>query len=122
MPNKVKRYKRGGAATRRGHVRTSRKGDSVKALLERRTEPALARICQQSARQDEWREWLRTALSADAVAHLSGVVERGDTLIVFTESAAWSARIRYAVAEIEASIRVAHPRIAQVRVRVLPRS
>jgi hypothetical protein len=41
-------------------------------------------------------------------------------LVIFTASAAWSARVRFAVAEIEEALKRAHPRIAHVAVRVLP--
>jgi hypothetical protein len=74
------------------------------------------------AKQREWQKWLESELPAEAVAHLSGVVERGDTLVVFTESAAWSARVRYAVAEIEALIKKECVGIQKVVVRVMPRS
>jgi hypothetical protein len=49
------------------------------------------------------------------------VVERHDTLVIFTASAAWSARLRFAVAEIDAQLKRTHPGIAAVAVRVLPR-
>jgi hypothetical protein len=42
-------------------------------------------------------------------------------LVIFTESAAWSARVRFAVAEIEVELKRAHPAIAAVAVRVLPK-
>ncbi len=53
---------------------------------------------------------------------LSGIVEREGALVLFAESAAWSARLRYAVQEIEAPLRAAHPEIAAIKVRVLPKS
>jgi hypothetical protein len=56
------------------------------------------------------------------MARLSGVVEREGTLVLFAESAAWSARLRYAMQEIDATVRAAHPTVAQIKVRVLPRS
>jgi hypothetical protein len=59
-------------------------------------------------------------LPPEAYAHVSGVVERHDALVIFTSSAAWSARVRFAVAEIEGQLKRAHPAIAQVDVRVLP--
>jgi hypothetical protein len=101
-------------------VRISRKGDSVKALLGPRGGPSLARVSAQAARQKEWRKWLQEHLAAQAFAHVSGVVERGDTLVVFTESAAWSARVRYEVGEIEGEIKKEDSRIRQVVVRVMP--
>ena len=60
-------------------------------------------------------------LPREAVQHVSGVVERHDTLVIFTESAAWSARVRFAVAEIEGELKRAHPQITAVAVRVLPK-
>jgi len=125
MPKKTKRYKRSGVSTGRTHARISRifrRVDSVKALLGRNPGVALSRVSEQVARQREWQKWLASELPAEAVAHLSGVVERGDTLVVFTESAAWSARVRYAVAEIDALIKKECVGIQKVVVRVMPRS
>ena len=103
-------------------MRNVRKGDSVKALLSARGGPTLARVTEQAARQNEWRKWLENRLPAELIAHLSGIVERGETLVVFTESAAWSARMRYAVAEIETLIKKESGEIRRVEVRVMPRS
>jgi len=83
---------------------------------------ALARVSEQAALQKQWRKWLEERLPAQTVAHLSGVMERGDTLVIFTESAAWSARMRFAVAEIEGHIRKEWPGIREVVIRVMPRS
>jgi hypothetical protein len=121
MPNKKRRHKHEGHAPPRVHVRTSRRVDSVKALLERLPGPALGRIGEQASQQLEWRQWLAARLPAATVPHLTGVVERENTLVIFTESAAWSARTRYAVAEIEAQIRQARPSIARISVRVMPK-
>jgi hypothetical protein len=52
---------------------------------------------------------------------LTGVVEREGALVIFAESSAWSARLRYAVQEIEAQIRASAPGITEISVRVLPR-
>jgi hypothetical protein len=122
MPNKTRRYKRGGAPTGRTHVRSSH-SDSVKALLSRVSGGlALARVSQQAGQQKKWRQWLEGRLPDELVAHLGGVVERDDLLVVFTESAVWSARVRYALAEIEPAIRAIRPQIRQVVVRVMPRN
>jgi Dna[CI] antecedent, DciA len=116
MPNKIKLNK---SHARRLRRRES-KSDSVKDLLQR-AHPAIARLSDQSARQELWRRWLALHLPSQAAAHVSGVVERHDTLVIFTESAAWSARLRFAVAEIEVELKRAHPAIAAVAVRVLPK-
>jgi hypothetical protein len=49
-------------------------------------------------------------------------VERADTLVIFTASAAWSARVRFAVAEVAGQLQSAHPGITAVAVRVLPKA
>jgi hypothetical protein len=115
MPNKIKRNKRDKTRLRTGNLT----GDSVKDLLAR-TNPALARLSDQARRQALWRTWLDAHLPTDAAARVSGIVEKNDTLVIFTASAAWSARVRFAVAEIEEALKRAHPGIAHVAVRVLP--
>lgn len=81
----------------------------------------MTRVTQQVARQQGWREWLEARLAPKLAAQLSGVVERAGTLTIFAGSAAWSARLRFAVAELDGQIRAAAPRIAAIHVRVLPR-
>ena len=122
MPNKIKRYKRSVAASRRVHVSSSRKGASVKALLERIPGVAFTRIADQSAAQSRWREWLEKRLPAALAARISGVVERDEILTIFTESAAWSARARYAMAELEPLLREEFPGLREVTVKVMPRA
>jgi hypothetical protein len=115
MPNKVKLNKRGKVRMRR----PVRSADSVKDLLAGHI-PALQRVSEQAARQELWRAWLNLHLHEEARAHVSGIVERHDTLVIFTRSAAWSARVRFAVAEIQEALMRAHPKIARIEVRVLP--
>jgi hypothetical protein len=96
------------------------RGYSVKELLERKA-PALTRVTDQAARANRWQAWLGEHLPAPLRPRLSGVIERSGTLVIFAESAAWSARMRYAVLELESAIRAADPAIGAVLVRVLPR-
>ena len=122
MPKKGARDKRGGSRNslrRPTEIRTQ--PDSVKALLAR-VSPALTRVTDQAGRQAAWRAWLAAHLPEDLATRVSGIVEREGTLVLFAESAAWSARLRYAMQEIEAPLRAAHPGIGEVKVRVLPRA
>ena len=122
MPNKHQGHKLGRTrqkATDRSN--RSRRPDSVKALLATLT-PALTRVADQGARQQFWCQFLAERLAPGLAARLSGVVEREGTLVIFAESAAWSARLRYALQELEAAIRSSQPTIQQVQVRVLPRA
>jgi hypothetical protein len=80
------------------------------------------RVTAQSARQDFWSCWLSDHLPAELRTRVSGITERAGKLVIFAESAAWSARLRYAVLELEREIRAADPAVTAVTVRVLPRS
>jgi len=122
MPNKLRRDKRGGTRRLATNVsKTFRRPDSVKDVLGRLT-PTLTRVSDQAARQSFWNQWLAQHLPSELLPRLSGVVEREATLVIFAESAAWSARLRYVMQDLEPQIREAQPTIQQVSVRVMPRS
>ena len=93
---------------------------SVKDLLGRAS-PSLTRVTDQAGRANFWNGWLSAHLAPEIRTKVSGVVERNGELVVFAESAAWCARLRYALLELEAEIRAAAPAITAVAVRVLPR-
>ena len=94
---------------------------SVKELLGRPAF-ALTRVSQQAGRQRFWSQWLEEHLGAQLHGKISGISEQEGTLTIFAESAAWSARLRFAVAELEGQIRNAAGTVSQVSVRVLPRA
>ena len=79
------------------------------------------RVTTQAARARFWDDWLSQHLPADVGARVSGVVERDGKLVIFAESAAWSARLRYLVQELEPQIFAAARGLAAVAVRVRPR-
>jgi Dna[CI] antecedent, DciA len=120
MPKKTRRNKRGKG--RLGHSATSlgARIDSVKALLEHGT-PGLKRVTAQLARARFWSGWLEQHMPAELTARLSGVAEHNGTLVIFAESAAWSARLRFAVLELESAIRAEDAAIENIKVRVRPR-
>ncbi len=122
MPNKPRRDKRGG--TRKSSTSVSkplRRPDSVKDVL-RRVTPTLTRVSDQAARQNFWKQWLSQHLPSELAPRLSGVVERDNTLVIFAESAAWSARLRYVIQELEPEIKRARPTIQQLSIRVMPKA
>jgi len=120
MPKKVRRYKRGSSTVSSGAVGNSRRPDSVKELLARRA-PILTRVTTQTARANFWHDWLSKRLPPQISVRVSGVVEREDALVIFAESAAWSARLRFAVQELEREILDAAGGAKSVVVRVRPR-
>jgi hypothetical protein len=122
MPNKLHRNKRRGSRNLATNVsKPFRSPDSVKDVLSRAT-PALTRVSDQASRQRYWRAWLAQHVPAELTERLSGVVERDDTLVIFAESAAWSARLRYVIQELEGQIKQAGPTIQHVSVRVMPKA
>ncbi len=93
---------------------------SVKDVLARMV-PTLTRVTEAAQRQNYWLNWLSQHLPAEIHARISGVTERQGILVVFAESPAWSARLRYAVLEVEPQLRAAGPELTNIEVRVLPR-
>jgi hypothetical protein len=120
MPKKVGRDKRIKLPMRSRTSPAPHTGDSVKELLARAA-PALRRVTEQAVRQTFWRDWLAAHLPAALYEHVSGVAERDGTLVIFASSAAFSARLRFALLELDAELRAAAPELAAVKVRVLPR-
>jgi hypothetical protein len=124
MPKKTTRDKRGRAPVRSRAGPRSRPGPavhSVKDLLSRYA-PALTRVTEKAEKQDFWSGWLASRLPAELTPKISGVTEREGTVVVFAESAAWSARLRFALLELEGAARQAAPGFVGLEVRVLPRS
>jgi len=75
----------------------------------------LTSIREQRSRQVGWRDWLAQRLPEALLPHVTGVVERQGELVIFTASASWGVRIRYAMAELEPP-----PDIDRIQVRVMP--
>ena len=122
MPNKLRRNKRGGSRNLATNVsKPFRTPYSVKEVLDR-SSPTLTRVSEQAHRQNYWKNWLAQHLPAELTARLSGVVERENTLVIFAESAAWSARLRYVMQDLEPRIKQAQPSIQHVSVRVMPKA
>jgi hypothetical protein len=120
MPKKMSRNKRGRSTMRTtAGPRTSRV-HSVKDLLSRSI-GNLTSVTDRQARQGFWSEWLSLRLAAELPARISAVTEREGKLVIYSDTAAWSARLRYAILELEADIRAQDPAITQIVVRVKPR-
>ena len=121
MPKKMSRNKRGKPPMRSRTGLTSAPAHSVKDLLARHL-PSLTRVTAQASRQNFWNCWLSTHLPPEIRTKVTGVTENDGQLVIFAETAAWSARLRYAILELEREIRAAAPALTDIAVRVLPRS
>jgi hypothetical protein len=123
MPKKPQRDKRGKPPMRsRAGVKSNARPrlHSVKDLLGRQF-PSLRRLTDEAARQDFWSAWLSQQLTPELRERITGVHEREGVLVVFAESAAWSARLRFALLELQAALPDALPAVTAIDVRVLPR-
>jgi Dna[CI] antecedent, DciA len=120
MPKKMSRNKRSRPKLRARTVLRAPPAHSVKDVLARKL-PLMKRVTDQAARERFWQEWLSRHIAEPLRTRISGVVERDGVLTIFAESAAWSARLRYAILELERAMCAADPAVTTVRVRVLPR-
>jgi hypothetical protein len=119
MPNKPGRDKKIRPVPGRSGARNRPSVDSVKSLLGRPS-PVLASIADQASRQRHWRTWLGARLPAELLSRITGIVESEGELVIFTQSAGWGVRLRYAMAELEPELRAADAAIESITVRVLP--
>jgi hypothetical protein len=120
MPKKTSRNKRGRPPVSTAARVKSHRIHSVNELLGRAL-PSLKRVTDQLARHGFWGDWLQAHVAAELRPRISGVTERDGILVIFAENAAWSARLRYQIGELEHDIRAADPAITRIEVRVLPR-
>jgi hypothetical protein len=70
--------------------------------------------------QQSWLQWLRGQLASEQARHVVNVVPKDGALIVFTDSAAWSTRLRYALPGLMAEIRRRDAAMLRASVRVHP--
>jgi len=91
---------------------------SIGELLSR--QPAARAVQAAVGAQQQWLTWLRGRLPDELRDHVVGAVPRRDTLIVYASSAAWSTRLRYALAGGLADCQARDPRIRTLSVRVMP--
>lgn len=119
MPKKFDSDKKTGAQKRASGPRAGLKPISINDLLKRR--PGLQSLTQALPAQQSWLEWLRGAVAVELSPHLVSVVPKTGELVVFADSAAWCARLRYVVEALLPRISERDPALARVRVRVAPR-
>jgi hypothetical protein len=82
--------------------------------------PVVGRVTHKLAAQQSWTAWLRESLPAELASHIVHAVPKESELVVFADTPAWCARLRYAMADIEEPIRQRDPAIQRTYVRVQP--
>lgn len=77
-------------------------------------------IPQFSDQQEFWRKFLSERLEPELFSAIAGVVERDSRLTVQARSAAWAARLRFAMADLWPQLRAARATLRECVVRVQP--
>jgi Dna[CI] antecedent, DciA len=78
------------------------------------------RVTHKLSAQQSWTAWLRESLPPELAGHVVHAVPRQGELVVFADTPAWCARLRYAVAGIEQSIKQRDSSMLRTYVRVQP--
>jgi hypothetical protein len=119
MPKKMSRNKHNKPKLRARTVLRPAAAHSVKEVLAKKL-PLMKHVTEQATRERFWKAWLSRHIPAPLSERICAIIEREGALTIFAESSAWSARLRFAVLELEREMRAADPTLAAVRVRVLP--
>ena len=84
-------------------------------------QPVLKALKNAHVQQDRWRHWLAPRLPVEVIDHITQITADRGELVVYTATAAWCSRLRYALAELETDIRQHDAGIRRIQVRVQPR-
>lgn len=114
MPKNPKRHK----TTTARYVKPRRVSGQLASALP----PGDVRLAvtQGAAALERTAAWVRELLPAPLAAHVAQALERDGGLVVFTESGAWAARLKLALAELEEPLSRRLAPGARVQVRVIP--
>ncbi len=77
-------------------------------------------VQQVRGQQQQWLEWFRESLPVELRGSIVNVVLKGKELTLLASSAAWSARLRYALDALGPKLKERAPDIVKIRVRVTP--
>lgn len=119
MPKPPPRHNPPGHHSRRSPSSPLKKPIGISELLGRSGTLQRA-IARQADRGVFWRGFLAERLPAELLAQVTQIVERDGALSVYAASAAWSARLRFALAEHWPAAREACPALKRWSVRVQP--
>jgi predicted nucleic acid-binding Zn ribbon protein len=119
MPKPPDRHNPSKVIRRPARQRPAKKPNSINDLLSGSGLLQQA-IRRQTGREAFWREFLGARLPPELAARVTQIVEREGGLTVYAESAAWSARLRFAIAEHWDAVQAASPGISRWAVRVQP--
>lgn len=119
MPKPPPRYNPRDVTAAGGPSSRIKKPIGIKDLLGR-SAPLQQAIARQADRGTFWRGFFAARLSPDLAGQITQIVERDGALSVYAASAAWSARLRFALAEHWPAAQQAAPGLKRWSVRVQP--
>jgi len=117
MPKRRDRNKKSGSQIRARTPGAGSQPRSVADLLARAGAVTLQKIKSQPF---DWADFIRETLPPELTVRLTAAEFADGVLTLFTESAVWSARLRYALADAEATLQGLKPEIRRIAVRVAP--
>jgi hypothetical protein len=115
MPNKTLHDKKKRRTLTATSTKYLTKPKSINDLLL--TSSTLRELGHSFAPQEEWLNWLRKTLPEALAGHVNGVELKPGQLLVHTDSANWSARVRYAMADLEDAVTARNGAALKVSVR-----
>ena len=117
MPKPPGRYKKFPPSMSSRAANPGRKPFIVKDLLAK--SGLLSKASAQLVDSDQqWRDFFEKHLPEGMSGQIDTLVEDAGTLTVFTSSAAWSARLKYALLELEPAMKRESPRLKRCVVKV----
>ena len=90
-------------------------GDLLSARL-----PTLVERARKEPQASEWQVAVMNALGPDLAVKVNRCILEGGRLTVVAESSAWAARMRFALADLEPTLRTLLPDFRELQVRVRP--
>jgi phage tail protein X len=72
--------------------------------------------------QQSWADWLRGAVASELAGHIVSAVPKSAELVVFADTAAWGARLRYALAAMLPDIAARDAALSRITVRIQTQS
>jgi hypothetical protein len=80
----------------------------------------LAGLRRAHAVEEDWLAWLRARLPEELAAAATQAIPRGEELVVMARTAAWSSRLRYALAGLEPDLAALGQAPQRITVKVSP--
>jgi hypothetical protein len=82
--------------------------------------PTLRKMATQAVEKQALIDWIRGQLAEELRPHACGAEFKAETLIVTADTAAWSTRLRYAMAALQPEVSAQWPKVTTCQVRVRP--